>query len=121
MRTADKTRRRILPLTVGLAIAVLPASLASAQETATAEAIVTELAGLEAASDLETATLRQQARNRRLPPAFSPLATAVTSRRIRIDFDRFDLRRHPPAVRPPTFVVHSVEDTAVPISAAWSA
>jgi OOP family OmpA-OmpF porin len=64
MRTADKTRRRILPLTVGLAIAVLPASLASAQETATAEAIVTELAGLEAASDLETATLRQQALDR---------------------------------------------------------
>lgn len=64
MRTADKTRRRILPLTVGLAIAVLPASLAGAQETATAEAIVTELAGLEAASDLETATLRQQALDR---------------------------------------------------------
>jgi OmpA-OmpF porin, OOP family len=64
MRTAGKTRRRILPLTVGLAIAVLPASLASAQETATAEAIVTELAGLEAASDLETATLRQQALDR---------------------------------------------------------
>jgi uncharacterized protein len=63
------------------------------------------------------ATLRQQARNRRLPPAFSPLAAAVTTRRIGIDFDRFDLRRHPPAVRPPTFVVHSVDDTAVPISA----
>jgi dipeptidyl aminopeptidase/acylaminoacyl peptidase len=63
------------------------------------------------------ATLRQQARNRGLPAAFSPLASAVTSRRIRIDFDRFDLRRTPPAVRPPTFIVHSVEDTAVPIAA----
>jgi dipeptidyl aminopeptidase/acylaminoacyl peptidase len=63
------------------------------------------------------ATLRQQALNRRLPGAFSPLASAVTSRRIGIDFDRFDLRRNPPAVRPPTLVVHSVEDTAVPISA----
>jgi dipeptidyl aminopeptidase/acylaminoacyl peptidase len=63
------------------------------------------------------ATLRQQALNRGLPPAFSPLASAVTSRRIRIDFDRFDLRRNPPAVRPPTFIVHSVEDTAVPIAA----
>ena len=63
------------------------------------------------------ATLRQQARNRRLPPALSPLASAVTSRRIGIDFDRFDLRRRPPTVRPPTLVVHSVEDTAVPISA----
>lgn len=63
------------------------------------------------------ATLRQQARNRRLPSGLSPLAAAVTSRRIGIDFDRFDLRRDPPAVRPPTFVVHSVEDTAVPITA----
>jgi uncharacterized protein len=63
------------------------------------------------------ATLRQQARNRRLPSALSPLAAGVTSRRIGIDFDRFDLRRDPPAVRPPTFVVHSVEDTAVPIAA----
>ncbi len=64
MRAANKTRRCFLPLTVGLAMGVLPASLASAQETATAEAIVTELAGLEAASDLETATLRQQALDR---------------------------------------------------------
>jgi alpha-beta hydrolase superfamily lysophospholipase len=63
------------------------------------------------------ATLRQQARNRRLPPALSPLASAATSRRIRIDFDRFDLRRNPPPVRPPTLIVHSTADTAVPISA----
>lgn len=62
------------------------------------------------------ATLRQQARNRRLPTGFSPLAAGVTSRRIGIDFDRFDLRRRPPAVRPPTLIVHSDLDTAVPIS-----
>jgi alpha-beta hydrolase superfamily lysophospholipase len=62
------------------------------------------------------ATLRQQARNRRLPPQLSPLAGAVTERRIGIDFDRFDLRRRPPAVRPPTLVVHSTADTAVPPS-----
>ncbi len=62
------------------------------------------------------ATLRQQARNRRLPPGLTPLATAVTARRIGIDFDRFDLRRHPPAVRPPTLVVHGTEDTAVPVA-----
>jgi uncharacterized protein len=61
------------------------------------------------------ATLRLQARNRRLPPALSPLASAVTRRRIGIDFDRFDLVRHPPAVRPPTLVVHSTGDTAVPV------
>jgi uncharacterized protein len=63
------------------------------------------------------ATLRQQARNRRLPAGLSPLASAVTSRRIGIDFDRFDLISHPPAVRPPTLLVHSTGDTAVPVSA----
>jgi pimeloyl-ACP methyl ester carboxylesterase len=63
------------------------------------------------------ATLRQQARNRRLPSVLSPLASAVTTRRIGIDFDRFDLRRNPPAVRPPTLVVHTDDDTAVPVSA----
>lgn len=60
------------------------------------------------------ATLRQQARNRHIPTALTPLATAATSRRIGIDFDRFDLRRRPPAVRPPTLIVHSGGDTAVP-------
>jgi len=61
------------------------------------------------------ATLRRQARNRWLPPGLTPLATAVTRRRIGIDFDRFDLVRRPPAVRPPTLLVHSSEDTAVPV------
>ncbi len=50
-------------------------------------------------------------------PGCSPLATAVTSRRIGIDFDRFDLLRRPPAVRPPTLLVHSTGDTAVPVAA----
>jgi uncharacterized protein len=62
------------------------------------------------------ATLRQQARNRRLPPGLTSFATAITSRRIGIDFDRFDLRRSPPAVRPPTLMVHTTEDTAVPVA-----
>jgi OOP family OmpA-OmpF porin len=64
MRFSNKTRRRILPLMVALVMSALPASLASAQETATAEAIVSELAGLETASDLEVAALRQQATDR---------------------------------------------------------
>ncbi|HVL86295.1 MAG TPA: alpha/beta fold hydrolase [Pseudonocardia sp.] len=63
------------------------------------------------------ATLRQQARNRRLPPLLTPFATRITSRRIGIDFDRFDLRAHPPSVRPPTLLVHSSGDTAVPVAA----
>lgn len=62
------------------------------------------------------ATLRQQARIRRLPAPLTPLATAATSRRIGIDFDRFDLLTRPPAVRPPTLVIHSTDDTAVPIA-----
>ena len=64
MRFSNKTRRRILPLTVGLVMSALPVALASAQETVTAEAIVGVLAGLETASDLEAAALRQQAADR---------------------------------------------------------
>lgn len=63
------------------------------------------------------ATLRQQARNRRLPPGLTRLAALITRRRIGIDFDRFDLRNHPPAVRPPTLIIHSTGDTAVPVAA----
>ncbi|MFD1235072.1 alpha/beta hydrolase family protein [Pseudonocardia benzenivorans] len=62
------------------------------------------------------ATLRQQALNRRLPPALTPVAAGWTSRRIGIDFDHFALQERPPAVRPPTLIVHSVADTAVPVA-----
>ena len=61
-------------------------------------------------------TLRGQARIRRLPGGLTPLATAVTSRRIGIDFDRFDLIARPPARRPPTLIVHSTADTVVPVA-----
>ncbi len=61
------------------------------------------------------ATLRQQARIRRIPPALTRLTAGLAHRRIGIDFDRFDLRRRPPAVRPPTLMIHSVGDTAVPV------
>jgi uncharacterized protein len=61
------------------------------------------------------ATLRQQARIRRIPPALTVLTTGLAHRRIGIDFDRFDLRRRPPAVRPPTLLIHSAGDTAVPV------
>jgi OOP family OmpA-OmpF porin len=64
MQASNKTRRRILPLAVGLAMSALPVALASAQETVTAEAIVGVLAGLETASDLEAAALRLQAADR---------------------------------------------------------
>jgi hypothetical protein len=60
------------------------------------------------------ATLRQQGRVRRLPGALTWTATRLTARRIGIDFDRFDLLTRPPAVRPPTLVLHGDADTAVP-------
>lgn len=60
------------------------------------------------------ATLRQQAALRRLPPGLTVLASAVTRRRIGIDFKRFDLPNRPPAVRPTTLVFHGSADTAVP-------
>jgi uncharacterized protein len=61
------------------------------------------------------ATLRQQARIRHLPPALTEITTRVAGRRIGMDFDRFDLRAHPPAVRPPTLLVHTTGDSAVPV------
>jgi OmpA-OmpF porin, OOP family len=64
MNAAPKMRRRLLPLAIGLVMTVLPASFAAAQQPVTTEAIVTALAGLETASDLETAVLRQQALER---------------------------------------------------------
>lgn len=61
-------------------------------------------------------TLRRQAANRGFPPPLAGLAAGFTSRRIGIDFDRFDLIRRPPAVRPPTLVLHSDADSAVPVT-----
>src|SRR6478672_2617894 len=61
------------------------------------------------------ATLRQQARIRHLPPALTEVTTRVAGRRIGMDFDRFDLRAHPPTVRPPTLLVHTTGDSAVPV------
>lgn len=61
-------------------------------------------------------TLRLQASNRHLPTRLVGPALAFTGLRIGIDVDRFDLIRNPPAVRPPTLVVHSDEDTAVPVA-----
>ncbi|MEV1293038.1 alpha/beta fold hydrolase [Pseudonocardia sp. NPDC049635] len=60
-------------------------------------------------------TLRRQARNRALPPSLAGVAARFTERRIGIDLDRFDLIRNPPAVRPPTLLLHSDGDTAVPV------
>jgi dipeptidyl aminopeptidase/acylaminoacyl peptidase len=64
------------------------------------------------------ATLRRQAALRRLPPALIRMVAAFTKARIGLDFDRFDLRRRPPAVRPPTLLFHGALDSSVPVGPA---
>jgi len=63
------------------------------------------------------ATLRQQARIRRLPPGLAWAAMRLTTARVGIDFSRFDLARRPPSVRPPTLLLHGAEDSMVPVAA----
>ncbi|MFP5021157.1 alpha/beta hydrolase family protein [Pseudonocardia phyllosphaerae] len=60
--------------------------------------------------------LRRQAANRGLPPSLSGVAALFAEQRIGIDLDRFDLLRHTPAVTPPTLLLHSDRDTAVPVA-----
>lgn len=106
----DAGARRVVLYGWSMGGAVIGALLDRAPEAAAVAAVVWDAPLVD-----WRATLRRQARNRRLPPGLTPLATAVTARRIGIDFDRFDLRRRPPAVRPPTLLVHTDEDTSVPV------
>jgi hypothetical protein len=108
----DRGARRVVLFGWSMGGAITGAFLDRAPEAAAVAAVVWDAPLVD-----WRATLRQQARNRRLPPGLSPLAGAVTSRRIGIDFDRFDLRRRPPATRPPTLLIHSSADTAVPVAA----
>jgi alpha-beta hydrolase superfamily lysophospholipase len=106
----DHGARRVVLFGWSMGGAIIAALLDRSPEAAAVAAVVWDAPLVD-----WRATLRQQARNRRLPPVLSRLATAMTSRRIGIDFDRFDLRRRPPAHRPPTLIVHSTGDTAVPV------
>jgi outer membrane protein OmpA-like peptidoglycan-associated protein len=111
MRFANQTRRRILPLAlvvplaVGLVMSALPASLASAQETA--EALVTGLAGLETPSDLETATLRQQAADRikAKADAVALKRPPVSAQLNRLPHVNVDIQFNPdtPVIRPESY------------------
>jgi OOP family OmpA-OmpF porin len=56
--------RRLVMLTVGLWVMAWPVPLAWSQEASTSEAMVGELSGLEAPSDLEVPALRQQVADR---------------------------------------------------------
>jgi pimeloyl-ACP methyl ester carboxylesterase len=64
-----------------------------------------------------TKTLELQSRNRGVPTALVPVAELVSHWRTDIDFDRFDLVDHPPAIKPPTLVFHGSADGTVPVQA----
>lgn len=106
----ERAARRIVLYGWSMGAAVIGAFLDRSPEAAHVAAVVWDAPLVD-----WRATLRQQARNRRLPGRLAAVASGLTSRRIGIDFDRFDLRAHPPAVRPPTLLVHTDADTAVPV------
>lgn len=64
-----------------------------------------------------TKTLELQSSNRGVPTALVPVAELVSHWRTDIDFDRFDLVDHPPAIKPPTLVFHGSADGTVPVQA----
>ncbi|HUQ61723.1 alpha/beta hydrolase family protein [Lentzea sp.] len=61
-----------------------------------------------------TRTLNLQAQNRGVPTWLTPVAEVVSGWRADLDFDRFDLVRNPPALRPPTLILHGSADGTVP-------
>ncbi|MET9626357.1 alpha/beta fold hydrolase [Lentzea sp. NPDC006480] len=61
-----------------------------------------------------TQTLNLQAQNRGVPTWLTPVAELVSGWRAGIDFDRFDLVRNPPALKPPTLLFHGSADGTVP-------
>ncbi|MFF0775658.1 alpha/beta hydrolase family protein [Nonomuraea wenchangensis] len=63
-------------------------------------------------------TAEQGARNLHLPAFVAGLAGQVTEWRTGIDTDRLSLIRHPPRVRPPLLLIHTVPDTDHPIQEA---
>ncbi|GAA3053030.1 alpha/beta hydrolase [Pseudonocardia yunnanensis] len=107
----ERGARRVVLFGWSMGAAIIAAMLDRSPEASAVAAVVWDAPLVD-----WRATLRQQAGNRRLPPVLTHVAMAMTSRRIGIDFDRFDLLLCPPSHRPPTLVVHSTEDTAVPVA-----
>ncbi|MEV4887806.1 prolyl oligopeptidase family serine peptidase [Nonomuraea sp. NPDC055795] len=63
-------------------------------------------------------TGEQGARNLHLPTFTAGLAAQVTEWRTGVDTDRLSLIRHPPRIRPPLLLIHTVPDTDHPIQEA---
>ncbi len=61
------------------------------------------------------ATLTLQAGHRNLPALLTTVAEQVVSRRVGIDFDRFDVPEQPGRVTLPTLLFHGTSDQTVPI------
>jgi outer membrane protein OmpA-like peptidoglycan-associated protein len=105
MKAANTTR--LIPLVAGLVMVFLQAPLASAQEMASVGAIVTELAGLEAASDLETAGLRQQALDRikSKANAVALKRPPVSAQLVKLPHINVDVQFNPdtPVIRPESY------------------
>ncbi|MET8862747.1 prolyl oligopeptidase family serine peptidase [Nonomuraea sp. NPDC004580] len=64
-------------------------------------------------------TEEQGARNAGLPAFVAGPAGLVTEWRTGVDTDRLSLIRHPPRVRPPLLLIHTVPDTEHPIQEAY--
>ncbi|MFI7132934.1 alpha/beta hydrolase family protein [Nonomuraea sp. NPDC050153] len=60
-------------------------------------------------------TNEQGARKHGLPPFFGLLVSQVITWRTGVDLDRLSLIRHPPRVRPPSLVLHTVGDADHPV------
>ncbi|MFI6184011.1 alpha/beta hydrolase family protein [Nonomuraea sp. NPDC051191] len=63
-------------------------------------------------------TAEQGARNFHLPAFTAGLSNLVVRWRTGVDVDRLSLIRHPPRVRPPLLLIHTVPDTDHPIQEA---
>jgi OmpA-OmpF porin, OOP family len=96
--------RRLVPLTAGLLIAVMPARLAWSQEAPAPAAMIGSLSGLEAPYDIDIPALRLQAAERLKSKADAPpLKRAVLVPQLnRLPHLNLDIQFNPdsPVIRP---------------------
>ncbi|TWP48705.1 alpha/beta fold hydrolase [Lentzea tibetensis] len=88
-------------------------------QTLTRSSLATAVSGVVLDSPVTnwSKTLDLQAENRGVPTFLTPVAELVSGWRTGIDFDRFDLLEQPPAIKPPTLLIHGSADGTVPAQA----